>query len=101
MITWVKYRTRWSWGKGKWDYASLGEPKTKEDFENAIESLAEDVGNPVSEQYRGMEYVKIKAPSKEYLQEQIERKEKSLGYIKQEIEELKVLLKKVKSKKKL
>ena len=101
MSIWIKYRTSWSHGYGDWYYHHIDylEDNDKEGLEAAIEELAHNDNS--SDHYRGIQWLKVKAPSKEFLEKAIWLAEMSLKSHQEKLLFLKDTLKKVKSKKRL
>jgi hypothetical protein len=92
---WLKYRTSFSHGYGKWFYKDLsyiGPRISKENLEAAADELTREL-DPNSEHYHGIQYIKVKRPPKKYLQELIYSKREHFGYLINDIKELEKLVK--------
>lgn len=85
---WYKYRNTWSHGKdSKWQYTDIPwHYKTAKDY---FQSFANDY--KWSEHYRGVEWIKIKRPPKEYVEERIRETQNALKSNRNELKELKEL----------
>jgi hypothetical protein len=79
---WIKYRTCWAWGYGQWYYHFVdyieNTRKNSSDMKAMIEELAHNDNG--SDKYRGIEWLKVKHPPKEYMLEQLKQKKRSIQY---------------------
>jgi len=85
---WLKYRTKWSSGIGEWDFIYFSsDSRTRITKKELEESIIPSITNKYnySEHFRGIDWIKIKHPPKEFFKKFIEQKEKHVLYCAKEL----------------